>query len=84
MGKLTYSDSTISKDGGSSEDVKSRNDISLSGIRKCRRFVTAVTGLDPLPSGELREVQCLGEFGTSGRTRMMEIGRFVRDLYKLT
>ena len=41
--------------------------------------------LDPLFLGELRVgVQCFNEFGASGRTRTMEIGRRVRELCKLT
>ena len=29
-------------------------------------------------------IQCFGEFGASGRARMMKIGRLVRELHKLT
>ena len=44
-----------------------------------------VTGLNPLSLGELGGgVQRFGEFGASGRARTMNIGRRVRELYKLT
>ena len=44
-----------------------------------------VTGLDPLSLGELGVgVQYFGEFGDSGRTKTMKIGRRVRELHKLT
>ena len=47
--------------------------------------MTDVTGLDPLSLGELDSgVLCFGEFGASGRARMMKIGRRVRELHKLT
>ena len=56
----------------------------MDNAYKCRRYVTDVTGLDPLSLGELDGgVQCLGEFGASGRARTMKIGRRVRELYKL-
>ena len=49
------------------------------------RYVTDVTGLDPLSLRELDGgVQCFGEFCASGRTRTMKIGRRVRELYNLT
>ena len=52
---------------------------------KCRRYVTDVTGLDPISLAELvGEVQCFGEFGASGRARTMKIDRRVRELHKLT
>ena len=52
---------------------------------KCSKYGTDVTGLDPLSLGELGVgVQCFGEFGAYGRARTMEIGRRVRELYKLT
>ena len=57
----------------------------MGGIRKCLRYVIDVAGLDTLSLGELGgEVQCFGEFGASGRARMIKIGRPVRDLHKLT
>ena len=49
------------------------------------RYAVDIIGLDPLSLAELgRGVQCFGEFGASGRARMMKIGRCVRDLHKLT
>ena len=57
----------------------------LENAYKCRRYVTDVTGLDPLSLGELDGgAQCFGEFCASGRARTMKIGRPVRELYKLT
>ena len=57
----------------------------MENAYKCRRYVTDVTGLDPLSLGELGGgVQCFGEFGASGHARTMEIGRRARELYKLT
>ena len=51
----------------------------------CRRFVIAVTRLDPPSLGELGgRIQRFGEFGTSGRARTMKISGFVRELHKLT
>ena len=51
---------------------------------KCRRYVTEVTGLDPLSLGELGGgVQCFGEFDASRHGRTMKIGRRVRERYKL-
>ena len=56
----------------------------MNRIRKCRIYVIDVTGLDPLSLGELGGgVQCFGEFGASGRARIMKIGTRVRDLHKL-
>ena len=50
----------------------------LENAYKCRRYVIDVTGLDPLSLGELGGgVQCFGEFGASGRARMMKIGKRV-------
>ena len=44
-----------------------------------------VTRLDPLSFWELGGgVPCFGEFGAFGRSRMMKIGRHVRELHKLT
>ena len=63
-----------------------RSGCNLVGrIRKCRRYVIYVTGLDPL-SLEIqgRVVQCFGEFGASRRARMIKTGRCVRDLHKWT
>ena len=57
----------------------------MGNTYKCRKYVTDVTGLDPLSLGELDDgVQCFGEFGASGRARTMKIGRRVRELYKWT
>ena len=57
----------------------------LESDYKFRRYMIDVTGLDPLSLGELGGgVQCFGEFGASGRTRTMKIGRRVRELHKLT
>ena len=57
----------------------------MARISKCRRYVIDVTVLDPLSLGELGDgVQCFGEFGASGRTWTMEIGRCVLELHKLT
>ena len=57
----------------------------MENAYKCRRYVTDVTGLDPLSLGELDGgVQCFGKFGASGRARTMKIGMRVRELYKLT
>ena len=44
-----------------------------------------VTVPDSLSLGELGGgVQLFGDFGASGRARMMKIGRRVRELHKLT
>ena len=44
-----------------------------------------VTGLDPLSLGELGGgIQCIGEFGASGRARTMKIGRCIGELHKST
>ena len=57
----------------------------MDRISKCRRYVIDVTVLDSLSLGELGGgVQCLGEFGASGRAKTMKIGRRVRELHKLT
>ena len=56
----------------------------MGRISKCSRYVIDVTVLDPLFLGELGcGVQCFGEFGASGRSRTMRIGRRVRELQKL-
>ena len=53
--------------------------------KTCRRYVIDVTVLDSPSLGELGGwAQCFGEFGASGRTRTMKIGRRVRELHKLT
>ena len=57
----------------------------MENAYKCRRYVTDVTGLDPLYLGELDGgVRCFVEFGASGRARTIKIVRRVRELYKLT
>ena len=57
----------------------------LENAYKCRRYVIDVTGLGPLPLGELGGgVQCFGEFGAFGRARTMKIDRRFRELHKLT
>ena len=57
----------------------------MENTYKYRRYVTDVTGLDPLSLEELDGgVQCFGEFGASGRATKMKIGRRVGELYKLT
>ena len=44
-----------------------------------------VTRLDPLSLGELGGgAQCFGELGASGHARTKKIGRYVRELHKLT
>ena len=54
-------------------------------MSKCRRYVIAVTVLDSLSLGELGgRVQCFGEFGASSRAETIKIGRYVRELHKLT
>ena len=55
----------------------------MGRISKCRRYVIDVTLLDSLSLGEFGGgAQCFGEFGASGRARMMEIGRRVRELHE--
>ena len=56
----------------------------MDRINKCCRYVIDVTGLDPFSLGELRGIQCFGEFGASGCARTIKIGRHVIDLQKLT
>ena len=57
----------------------------MDRISKYRRYVIALTVLGSLSFGELGGgVQCFGEFGGSGRTKTMKIGRRVRELHKLT
>ena len=57
----------------------------LENAYKCGKYVIDVTGLDPLSLRELGGgVQRFGEFGASGRARMMKIGGRVRELHKLT
>ena len=54
-------------------------------ISKRLRYVIDVTGLDSVSLGVLGGgVQCFCEFGASGRTRSMKIGRRARELHKLT
>ena len=53
----------------------------MGRISASSRYVIDITGADPL---SLREFQCFGEFGASGRARTMKIGRRVTDLHKLT
>ena len=56
----------------------------MENAYKCPIYVIDVTRLDPLSLGELGGgVQCFGEFGASGRSRTMKIGRLVRELHKL-
>ena len=57
----------------------------MARISTSPRYVTDITGPNPLSLGELGgRGQCFGEFGASGRARTMKIGRRVRDVYKLT
>ena len=57
----------------------------MENAYKCCRYMIDVTRLDLLSLGELGGgVQCFGEFGASGRARMIKIGRRVRELHKLT
>ena len=51
------------------------------------RYVIDIIGMDSFSLGELEGgggIQCLGQFGASGRARTMKIIRRVRDLHKLT
>ena len=48
------------------------------------RYVVDIIGTDLLSLGEWGGFQFFGEFGASGRARMMKIGRRVRNLHKLT
>ena len=57
----------------------------MGKISKSLRYVIDIIGADPLSFGGAGgDFQCFGEFGTSGRARTMKIGRYIRDLYKLT
>ena len=56
----------------------------MGRISKRRRYVIDATRLDLLFLGEFGGGQCFREFGASGRARTMKIGRYVRDLHKLT
>ena len=57
----------------------------MGRISICCRYVIDVTVLDLHSLEELGgRAQCFGEFGASGRARMMKIARRVRELHKLT
>ena len=57
----------------------------MGRISTSPRYVTEITGPDPLSLGELGGgVKCFGEFGASGRAWRMKIGRRVRELHELT
>ena len=56
----------------------------MGGISTSSRYVIAILKTDSLSLGELWEISsAFGEFGASGRARMMKIGWRVRDLHKL-
>ena len=57
----------------------------MNRISKCHRYMIEEVVLDLLSLGELGGgVQRFGKFGASGRARMMNIDRRVRELHKLT
>ena len=57
----------------------------MGTISTSSRYVIDIIGTGLLSLGDLGgDFQCFGEFGASGRARMMKIGRHVRDLHKLT
>ena len=54
-------------------------------IRRSPRYLIEITGPDLISLGKLGgDFQCFGKFSASERTRTMKIGRYVRDLHKLT
>ena len=57
----------------------------MDRISKCCRYVIHVTVLDLFSLEDFGGgVQCFGEFGASGRSRIIKIGRRVKELHKLT